>query len=248
MTVLLLGGTAEARQLAGRLTAEGVPVVTSLAGDVADLRLPPGAVRIGGFGGAAGMAAYLREQNVRAVVDATHPFAAQITANAAAACREAGVPLLRLSRPSWAERPDADSWHWVDSLGEAKKVAESFGERIFLAIGRQNLAEFTEWTDRYVLARVVDPPDFEVPSSWEVLRTRGPFTLADELELLRDRRIDLLITKDSGGATDAKLDAAAELGVAVVAVRRPSEPSGVPMVTGVEDAVRWVAEQAGDCS
>ena len=240
MSVLLLGGTAEARQLAELLMDEGVPAVTSLAGDVADLRLPPGAVRIGGFGGAAGMAAYLREQNVRVVVDATHPFAAQITANAAAACREVGVPLLRLSRPSWAERPDADSWHWVDSLAEAKKVAESSSERVFLAIGRQNLAEFAEWTDRYVLARVVDLPDFEVPSSWEVLRARGPFALTDELELLRDRRIDLLVTKDSGGATDAKLDAAAELEVTVVVVRRPSPPEGVEMIGSVTEALAWV--------
>lgn len=240
MTVLLLGGTAEARQLAERLLAEGVPVVTSLAGDVADPKLPVGEVRIGGFGGVAGMAAYLREQNVRAVIDATHPFAEQITANAAAACRKVGVPLLRLSRPSWSERPDAGSWHWADSLADARRVAESLGDRVFLAIGRQNLAEFADWTDRYVLVRVVDPPDFDVPVSWEVLRARGPFALADELKLLRDRRIDVLITKDSGGTTDAKLDAAAELGVAVVAVRRTSPPEGVEVVCSVADALAWV--------
>ncbi|WP_028709614.1 cobalt-precorrin-6A reductase [Propionicicella superfundia] len=242
MTVLLLGGTAEARRLAGLLVADGIPLVTSLAGDVEQVRTPPGDVRIGGFGGAPGMMSYLRSRAVTAVIDATHPFAARITANAATACTAAEVPLLRLSRPSWGDRPDAAGWHWVDSLAAARVVAESLGRRVFLSIGRQGVAEFGAWTDRYVLVRVVDPPADPVPAAWEVLRARGPFELADEVALLGGRRIDVLVTKDSGGvSTAAKLDAAARLAVPVVVVRRPPVPPGVPVVATVAEAHAWVA-------
>jgi precorrin-6A/cobalt-precorrin-6A reductase len=241
MNVLLLGGTAEARRLADALLASGIAAVTSLAGDVADPRLPAGDTRIGGFGGVPGLVAYLREHRVDAVVDATHPFAAQITANAAAACAAASVRLLRLSRPGWGTRPDAPTWHWVDSLGSARALAPSLGERVFLATGRQSLSEFAHWTDRYVLARVVDPPASQVPASWEVVAARGPFSLADERDLMRSRAIDVLVTKDSGGPTDAKLDAAAELGVAVVVVRRPAVPAGVEVVASVQEALNWLS-------
>jgi precorrin-6A/cobalt-precorrin-6A reductase len=240
VNILLLGGTAEARRLAKVLVAEEMPVVTSLAGDVAELRLPPGEVRVGGFGGVEGLMAYLREHGITAVVDATHPFAERMTAHAAEACAATGVPLVRLSRPSWAGRPDAASWHWVDSIAEARTVATELGERVFLAIGRQALPEFADWTDRPVLARVVDPPDFDVPPNWEVLRARGPFSLDAELDLLHSHSIDVLVTKDSGGPTDAKLDAAAQLGVPVVAQRRSPLPAGVPVVATVAEAEAWV--------
>ncbi len=240
MSVLLLGGTAEARSLAELLIADGVPMVTSLAGAVTDSRLPPGEVRVGGFGGAPGLVAYLREHGVAAVVDATHPFAAQMTANAAAACAQVGVPLVRLSRPGWSARDDAASWHWVDTIVDARRAAESLGARVFLAIGRQSLGEFVDWTDRRVLVRVVDAPEFEVPATWEVLRARGPFTLDEELDLLRSHDIDVLVSKDSGGPTGAKLDAAAELGVAVVMVRRPALPEGVSVVTSAAEAAAWL--------
>ena len=239
MSVLLLGGTAEARRLAELLVADAVPVVTSLAGVVASGRRPPGEVRVGGFGGAPGLIGYLREHGVTAVVDATHPFAAQVTANAADACAQVGVPLLRLSRPSWAARADAASWHWVDTIADARLAAEGLGARAFLAVGRQSLGEFADWTDRPVLARVVDIPNFAVPPTWEVLRARGPFTLADELTLLRSHHIEVLVAKDSGGSTDAKLDAAAELGVAVVMVRRPALAAGVDVVASVAEAAAW---------
>ena len=240
MNVLLLGGTAEARRLAELLVADGVPLVTSLAGVVADGRVPPGLVRVGGFGGVPGLVAYLREHGVPAVVDATHPFAAQMTSNARAACTQVGVPLLRLSRPSWSTRAEAASWRWVDSIADARQAAGSLGDRVFLAIGRQSLGEFVDWADRPVLVRVVDPPDFAVPATWEVLRARGPFTLADELDLLQGHGIDVLVAKDSGGSADAKLDAAAELGVAVVMVRRPALPPGVPVVGSVAEAAGWL--------
>ena len=240
MTLLLLGGTAEARELAGILNDAGTSVVTSLAGDVAAPRLPEGRVRIGSFGGEGGLVTYLREHEVTAVVDATHPFARQITAHAAAACAEVGCPLLRLSRPSWSERADADAWHWVDSFGQARTVARLLGSRVFLAIGRKSLGEFVEWTDRYVLARVVDAPDFAVPESWVVLQARGPFHVDAERDLLRDHGIDLLVTKDSGGPADAKLDAARDLGVHVVIMARPPLPRGVDAVGSVAAAAEWV--------
>lgn len=242
MKVLLLGGTAEARELARLLNAEGIAVVTSLAGAVANLHLPEGTTRVGGFGGADGLAGYLRGHHVDAVIDATHPFAERMSANASDACGRAGVPLLRLSRPSWAARPDAVSWHWADSIDQAREMAGRLGNRAFLAIGRHALAEFADWDDRFVLARVVDPPDFAVPPSWTVLRGRGPFGIEDELDLLRSYGIDVLVTKDSGGPTDAKLAAASELEVPVVMVRRPAPPVGARWVTDVADVVVWVKE------
>lgn len=240
MTVLLLGGTTEARQLAGLLLTAGVPAVTSLAGDVAELRLPPGEVRVGGFGGVAGLVSYLREHEVSAVVDATHPFAATMTAHAVAACPQAGVPLLRLSRPSWSGRPDAAGWHWVDSAAEARAIAGRLGNRVFLAIGRQALAEFADWDDRFVLARVIDPPDIAIPASWTVLRARGPFRTEAELDLLHRHGIDVLVTKDSGGPADAKLEAAGHLGIAVVCQRRPPAPAGVDEVATAVEARNWL--------
>lgn len=240
MNVLLLGGTAEARELARLLHAEGISVVTSLAGAVADLHPPQGTTRVGGFGGADGLAGYLRGQHVDAVIDATHPFAERMSANAADACARTGVPLLRLSRPSWAVHPDAASWHWADSIDQAREVAGGLGERVFLTIGRQSLAEFAYWGDRFVLARVIDPPDIAIPASWTVLRARGPFRIDDELDLLRRYEIDVLVTKDSGGPTDAKLAVASELEVPVVMLRRPAPPDRVRLVTYVADVMVWV--------
>lgn len=240
--ILVLGGTGEARDLAARLADLGVRFESSLAGRVQSPRLPVGDVRVGGFGGVEGLVAFLRDQHVRAVVDATHPFAANISANAAAACAEAGVALLRLARPGWGGDVHAEQWHWVDSHEEAGRVARSLGGRVLLTTGRQHLADFlSPLGDSVVVARVVDPVDIELPSTWTVRLARGPFDLASERALLRDERIDVLITKDSGGdLTRAKLDAAAELGVAVVVVRRPLSRDGVAEVSTVGGALEWL--------
>lgn len=241
MRILLLGGTGEARALAALLVSEDHDVVSSLAGRVSRPALPVGRVRTGGFGGVDGLVAHLQDEGVAAVVDATHPFAARISANAAAACASVGLPLLRLQRPGWERHRLAGRFHWVDDVESARPVAEELGQRPFLTTGRQQLEAFAGWSDRYVLARVVDPPEWPVPPSWEVLRARGPYTYAAELALLTDRRIDVLLTKDSGGAlTEAKLDAAAELGVPVVVVRRPALPVGVPVVGEPDAALEWV--------
>lgn len=237
MTVLILGGTAEARQLAADLDAAGVAVLSSLAGRVSRPARPVGEVRIGGFGGPAGLAEFLRTAGIAAVVDATHPFAARISASAAAAAARTGVPLLRLERPGWRSHPDADGWRWVPDA-VAARAAVSAARRPFLTTGRQSLPDFLPWADRAVVARVVDPPEIELPECWTLIQARGPYELAAERALLRQHRVDALVTKDSGGTlTAAKLAAAAELGLPVVVLERPAPPPGVRTVTTVADAV-----------
>jgi len=237
--ILVLGGTAEARELAAALDAQDVPVTSSLAGRVANPRLPAGAVRIGGFGGREALADWLREHAVRALVDATHPFAERISASAAEAAAAAGVPLLRLERPGWRER-DGDDWHWVDDLDAAAAAIPGLGERVFLTTGRQGLASFAA-TDAWFLVRCVDPPEPPLPQRHEILLDRGPYTLAGERALIQQHRLDVVVTKDSGGEhTVAKLDAARERGLPVIVVRRPPRPD-VPAVATTEEALAWVA-------
>jgi precorrin-6A/cobalt-precorrin-6A reductase len=236
--VLVLGGTGEARRLATALVDDGVDVVSSLAGRTSDPLLPPGEVRIGGFGGAAGLAAWLQEHPVRAVVDATHPFAATMSANAAGAAAVTGVPLLRLQRPGWTAGPD-DDWRWVDTLEEAAGAVAGF-HHVFVTTGRMNLGAFAGLTSE-VLVRAVDPPEPPLPTRTTVVLERGPFTVEEELALMREHAVDVVITKDSGGhLTEAKLTAARKLGIPVVLVRRPPLPAGIPVVATVEEAVAWV--------
>lgn len=242
--LLILGGTAEARELAGALHARGAPVTTSLAGRVARPRLPAGAVRSGGFGGPNALAAWLGEHGVRAVVDATHPFAERISASAGAACATAGVPLLRLERPGWSERP-GDRWTWVDDLAAAARAVPGLGERALLTTGRQGLSAFVACADAWFLIRCVDPPAPPLPPRHALILDRGPYTLAGELELIDRHRIDVVVTKDSGGGhTQAKLEAARERGLPVVVVRRPPRPDA-PAVAGVADACDWALAHAG---
>ena len=242
--VLILGGTAEARELAARLFRDGVAVTSSLAGRVANPRLPVGEVRVGGFGGPDALARWLTEHDVAAIVDATHPFAERISASAATAAPAAGVPLLRLERPGWSERP-GDRWHWADDLDAAAASIAGVGQRVLLTTGRQGLAAFEAVDRAWFLIRCVDPPDPPLPPRHELLLDRGPYTLDGELALLARHAIDLVITKDSGGKhTEAKLDAARERGLAVIVVRRPPR-SVAPTVSTVEDAVDWARAHAG---
>ncbi|MFE2294572.1 cobalt-precorrin-6A reductase [Streptomyces sp. NPDC059452] len=239
--VLVLGGTTEARRLAERLAGEPrVRVTTSLAGRVASPRLPPGDVRVGGFGGPDGLAEWVREHRVDALVDATHPFAATMSRNAASAAAQAHVPLLALRRPGWVAQ-DGDRWHSVASLAEAASLLPALGERVFLTTGRMGLAAFAELHSLWFLVRSVDAPEPPCPRRMDVLLDRGPFSLDGEREILRRHRIDVLVTKDSGGdATAPKLTAAREAGIPVVVVRRPPVPGGVPVAATPDEAVEWV--------
>ncbi|MDT8912123.1 cobalt-precorrin-6A reductase [Amycolatopsis sp. PS_44_ISF1] len=239
MTVLVLGGTAEARALAAQLHERDFHVVSSLAGRVAHPRLPPGEVRVGGFGGVDGLVAWLREHDVQAVVDATHPFAERIGTNAFAAAERTGIPLLRLARPGWQER-EGDRWHWADNLSEAAALLPGLGHRVFLTSGRQGLAAFADLGELWFLIRCVDPPEPPLPPHHEVRLDRGPYEVDGERALLTGHRIEVLVTKDSGGTmTAAKLTAARELGLPVVVVRRPPRPA-TTVAAEVAEAVQWV--------
>jgi precorrin-6A/cobalt-precorrin-6A reductase len=236
MRVLLLGGTTEARRLAGLIAGE-VTVITSLAGRTRDPLLPPGSVRIGGFGGADGLARYLRDEHIGAVVDATHPFAATISANAFEACAASDVPLMILRRPGWTAQP-GDEWHRVASLPDAAARLPEAGRRVFLTTGRQGIAHFAGRDECWFLARSVEPPSGTVPRRLEVLLDRGPFTVAGERDLITRYRLDVLVTKDSGGA-DAKLVAARELGIPVLMVDRPPLPPAANVSTA-DAAADWL--------
>ncbi|WP_225847210.1 cobalt-precorrin-6A reductase [Streptomyces sp. HPF1205] len=242
--VLVLGGTAQARELAERLARDGgYEVVSSLAGRVGEPRLPPGRVRTGGFGGAEGLAAYLAAERIDALVDATHPFAERITGNAVRAAAGTRVPLLVLRRPGWTQGP-GDRWHWADDLPQAAAMLPGLGRRAFLTTGRGGLAAFAD-LDLFFLVRTVDPPHPPLPRHHRLLPARGPFTAEGERALLRRHRIDVLVTKDSGGgATEPKLTAAREVGLPVVVVRRPPPPRGVPLTPDPASALAWLRRAA----
>lgn len=232
MRILLLGGTTEARELAPRLADAGHEVVSSLAGRVSEPTLPAGEVRVGGFGGPDGLAAYLKEEGIDLVVDATHPFAEHITANAHAAATQTGTAHLLLRRPGFPLREEYVVVPDVHAAAEA--IAP--GSTVFLTIGRQQVAAFVHVEAKFVI-RAIDPPSV-LPPHHLLLLDRGPFALEEEVELMQRHGVDTLVTKDSGGAaTAAKLEAAAQLGMQVIVVARPPLPAGAEVVTTVEEVL-----------
>ncbi len=239
--VLILGGTGEASELAAKIsTLSSVEVITSLAGRTRQVSVPAGHVRMGGFGGQAGLVDYLRKMQIDLLIDATHPFAAQISWNAATAASAVGLPYLLLLRPAW-QPTLGDRWIEVDTLEAAAKALPPQAKRIFLTTGRQELAPFVPLTHCWFLIRSIDPPGPQATMpNGSLLLDRGPFTLDQERCLLIDHQIDVLVSKNSGGdATYAKVLAARELNILMVMIRRPAMPSA-EKVSSVEEAVTWL--------
>jgi len=245
--LLVLGGTALANRFvaAAREAYPELEIILSLAGRTRDPKLPDCAVRTGGFGGPEGLAAYLKTEAITALVDATHPYAAQISAHAAAAAKAVSVPCLHLVRPEWEAGP-GDKWHPAESNEAAARHLDALSAArpltVFLSIGRQELAPYRELGNCAFVVRSVEPPEEEdLPPGAELVLARGPFCETDEVAFLRERKIDIVVSKNSGGtATYGKVAAARSLGLPVVMVERPALPEGDVAGT-VEDAVSWIA-------
>ena len=223
--ILILGGTAEARDLASRLVADArFDVISSLAGRTRDPIMPEGFVRVGGFGGKEGLTTYLKEEEIDLVADATHPFAAGMSDNAAAACASAGIRYLRLERPAWTPEP-GDVW---TSVPDVETAARSLPENAvaLITIGRQEIAPFLTRGDVQLVLRMIEPPEVDLPPSAILFAARPPFSLQEERETLDAHGVTVLVTKNSGGeATAAKLAAARELGIPVIMIERPAKPT-----------------------
>ena len=245
MNVLILGGTTEASALARALEGHAtIRPVLSFAGRTRAPALPGIPHRRGGFGGVAGLVAYLRNEEIDALVDATHPFAAQMHAHAAAAALEAGTPRLAVIRPAWSPRP-GDRWTELPTMAAAVAALGPVPRRVFLTVGQQELPPFTAAPWHHYLIRSVEPPDLaSLPPHARCIAARGPFTEADETALLTRERIEVIVTKNSGGtATEAKLAAARALNLPVLLVARPPPPPP-PIAASAEQALAWLHQTA----
>jgi precorrin-6A/cobalt-precorrin-6A reductase len=240
MRLLLLGGSTEANRLARRLSGHPrIKATLSLAGRTTNPAAATLPTRMGGFGGIEGLSRYLREENIRVVVDATHPFAAQMSGNAMAACASAHVPLAVFTRPPWRAQL-GDAWTEVSDAMEAAVALGPLSKRVFLTVGRQQLAAFQSAPHQF-LVRTIDPPVPELlPKSAEILLAKGPFTVAEEIDLMRRHAIEILVSKNSGGgATEAKIEAARSLGLPVVMIQRPPAQAQT-VFYDVEQAIAWI--------
>jgi precorrin-6A/cobalt-precorrin-6A reductase len=253
MRVLILGGTTEASELTRLLAADKrFDATVSLAGRTASPKTQPVPTRIGGFGGSDGLVAWLKQNATQAVIDATHPYADQISSNAVAACARLAIPLASIVRPAWEPQP-GDSWLPVASAEAAADALGPKPRRVFLTLGRLELGAFASSPHHHYIARTIDPPgDVALPPDIKMLSGRGPFDLQAETTLLKQEKVDVLVSKNSGGAaTYAKIEAARNLGIPVVMMARPSKLRG-QAVENVEAAVIWLeqllAHRATSCS
>jgi precorrin-6A/cobalt-precorrin-6A reductase len=239
MWLLILGGTTEATALAGRIAnRRDLDPVLSFAGRTRNPLPPPIPFRVGGFGGVAGLETYLIERKFDAVVDATHPFAVQISRNAVVACRKVGLPIAGFTRPPWKQRRD-DLWTIVADIAEAVRALGDRPRRVFLTIGGVQLAEFGRASQHRFLVRTIDPPESAL-TFHRLILARGPFSVEDEIALMRNERIDTLVTKNSGGsATEAKIKAARALGIEVVIVDRPA-PEEYAAFHSTDEVLAWI--------
>lgn len=245
-TILILGGTAEAASLAEQASAR-FDVTYSLAGRTANPALPDHAtVRTGGFGGVDALADWMTENGIAAVIDATHPFAERIALNAAEACTRLRIPRLKLVRAAWQIMP-GDDWHPAADVAGAATLIAGIGKRAFLSVGRQELSSFAHLGGTELVIRSIDPAaQGDLLPGATYIAGRGPFTVADEIALFRAHKIDVLVSKNAGGAaTYAKIAAARELGLPVIMIGRPAAPPGKIAAT-VGHALDWLCDGRGD--
>lgn len=244
MRALILGGTSDANLLADAVARAGCDAIYSYGGRTRAPANQPLPTRIGGFGGVNGLAEFIRREGITHLVDATHPFAAEMSRNAVAACETTGTPLIALERAPWAKEA-GDTWIEAADITSAAAVLPNNRARVFLAIGRQHIAAFSARPQHAYILRFVDPPDGPLPfPDVDVIVSRGPFTLAGELEMMRTRGIEWVVARNSGGAgARAKIDAARELGLSVVMLKRPELPDR-PRVESVAEVMQWLGHRA----
>ena len=241
MRILILGGTTEAtvliRAIQGR---EDLSPILSLAGRTQKPLIPSVPFRIGGFGGVEGLRAYIHDQEIDVVIDATHPFAAQMSANAAAACRAVEIPLAAYTRPPWSEQA-GDKWTRVESVPDAVAALGSMSRRVFLTIGGVQLAAFTAAPHHHYIIRSIDPPQaVTFLPSHRLILARGPFRVDEEIALMRQERIDVLVTKNSGAAAiQPKIAAARQLGLPVIMIDRPAAQN-IPQFVAISGVLAWL--------
>jgi precorrin-6A/cobalt-precorrin-6A reductase len=242
--VLVLGGTTEASRLAQALADAQVDAIFSYAGRTESPLPQPLPVRVGGFGGVDGLRVWLREHQITHVVDATHPFAAQMSRNAVAACAATDIPLLALERPAWQAQV-GDRWQHVPGIESAAQALPHAPSRIFLAIGRQHVEPFLAHPQHWFLLRLVDATVALPPERGHIVLARGPFAEAGDTALLQQHRITHVVAKNSGGSgAEAKLSAARALGLPVILIDRPIIPAR-PTVGGVDEVLQWLANPHG---
>jgi len=241
LRVLILGGTTEASALARHIAGDArLAPILSLAGRTSNPTAQPIAMRSGGFGGIAGLVGFLRDNAIEAVVDATHPYADQMSRHAVTACHETGTPLASLLRPEW--QPFAgDRWQAVPDFAAAAQALGATPRRVFLSLGRQELPVFAAAPQHRYIARLIERPDgTRLPPDLKLVQARGPFDIEAERQLLTGEKIEVVVSKNAGGtATYAKIEAARALALPVVMIARPHKPTG-HLMTGVEDVVRWL--------
>lgn len=244
MRVLLLGGTTEASQLAEVLAKNAFNAVFSYAGRTNTPSAQPLPTRIGGFGGVEGLTAYLRREGITHVVDATHPFAANMSGNAFAACRSIGLPLTRLERPAWHPE-EGDNWRMFQNIEAIPDALPDAPTGVFLAIGKQQIGVFAAKPQHRYVLRFVDPPVNPLPlPNASVVIARGPFSVAEDTALMQDRGISVVVAKNGGGrGARAKLDAARNLGLPVLMADRPLLP-GDEIARNTSEVMRWLGHPA----
>ncbi|MDI3559400.1 cobalt-precorrin-6A reductase [Bradyrhizobium sp. Arg816] len=239
---LILGGTADASLLAAEIARARIDAVYSYGGRTrapADQPLP---TRIGGFGGVSGLAGYIRSEGITHVIDATHPFAAEMSRHAVEACAKTGTPLIALERATWTKAP-GDNWIEVADVTAALAALPETPAKIFLAIGRQHIAPFATKPQHAYTLRFVDPPEAPLPFAADVIVSRGPFTLDGELEMMRTRGIAWIVARNSGGdGARAKIDAARKLGLPVIMIARPELPDR-QRVESVAEIMQWLGHR-----